>query len=120
MLGKGYIFQIYFPFFAEASISYAFVFIAVFDTLKLLDQMLLLQSVIYVNRVRLILQPLSSKGKHIVGTPCICIGKGASRLLRLAKSLSSKTLAVSSNLIVLKAFSFQWFVASSFHFYLVS
>lgn len=50
MLGKGYIFQIYFyfPFFAEASISYAFVFIALFHMLKLLDQMLLLQSVIYV------------------------------------------------------------------------
>lgn len=51
MLGKGYIFKIYFyfPFFAEASVSYAYVFIAVLDMLKLLDQMLLLQSVVYVN-----------------------------------------------------------------------
>lgn len=37
MLGKGYLFQIHlnFPLFAETSISYAFVFIAVFYTLKI-------------------------------------------------------------------------------------
>jgi len=74
MLGKGYILQVYvyFPFFAEASVPCALVFIAGFDVLKLLDQMLLLQSVIDVNGVRLSLQPLSSEGKCTVGTPCIC------------------------------------------------
>lgn len=50
MLGKGYIFQIYFcfSFFAEALVYCVFVFISVLDRFKLLDQMLLLQRVISV------------------------------------------------------------------------
>lgn len=51
MLGKGYIFRIYFcfSFFAEALVYCVFVFIAILDRFKLLDQMLLLERVISVN-----------------------------------------------------------------------
>lgn len=93
----------YVPFFAETSISFAG-FIAIFGMLKLLDQMLLLQIMFYVNQVRLIFQLLSGKGKHTIVTLCIC--KGASRSRRLAKFLSLKPLAVSSNLVVVKVLFF--------------
>lgn len=105
MLSIRHILKIYYyvPFFAKTSISFAG-FIAIFVMLKLLDQMLLLQIMFYVNQVRLIFQLLSGKRKHTTVTLCIC--KAASRSGRLAKFLSLKPLAVSSNLIVVKVLFF--------------